>query len=194
MTKKAHVVGRRVPPARQMDAVRKQEVPAPDDGVIEDLVRLQRGWQTKHKESGIEEQVADFLATVYCPPDDILAEMRAELTPEKTLIQLKIMHGLLGAQEVRRGARGTREPISHDAAGMSQVAGEFYFECPLDGTYRVSEETLRLFIAPRHKEELDDRLTHGAAGAKLQFEGGCPRCEPNRTHTVTVVALRRQIN
>lgn len=71
---------------------------------------------------------------------------------------------------------------------------EFFFECPRDGTYRVSEETLRQFLTGRLRSKLDDRLVHGAHGAKLKFKGGCPTCEPDGTHEVTLIALKPRLN
>jgi hypothetical protein len=83
-----------------------------------------------------------------------------------------------------------------DEGGLrpNQSAGEFFFQCPRDGTYRVSLETLRQFITPTLREDLDDRMARGAVGAELRFDGGCPRCEPDSSHTVTLVALKRTIN
>lgn len=71
---------------------------------------------------------------------------------------------------------------------------EFFFECPRDGTYRVSEETLRQFLPVKLRSKLDDRLAHGAHGAKLKFAGGCPTCEPNSTHEVTLISLKPRVN
>ena len=71
---------------------------------------------------------------------------------------------------------------------------EFFFECPRDGTYRVSEETLRQFLTEKLRRRLDKRLEGGAHGAKLKFAEGCPTCEPNSTHEVTLIALRPRLN
>ena len=67
---------------------------------------------------------------------------------------------------------------------------ELWFECPHCGTYRVSEETLRKFLTPPLRQKLDDRLSHGAIGAKLKFKDDCPRCKPEGTHEVELRALR----
>jgi len=71
----------------------------------------------------------------------------------------------------------------------------FFFECSLKcGEYPVAEKTLREFITGDLAGELDERFKEGAVGAKLTFENGCPRCEPNSPHEVELSALRKKLH
>ena len=71
---------------------------------------------------------------------------------------------------------------------------EFWFECPVCGTYRVSEETLREFLTPQLRQKLDDRLSKGAIGAKLKFKSSCPLCKPEGTHELELRSLRPRVH
>lgn len=67
---------------------------------------------------------------------------------------------------------------------------ELFFVCPKCGTYRVPRRTLRRFIVPELRRKLYSSLRSGAIGAKAKFEGSCPRCTPEGTHEIELVALR----
>jgi hypothetical protein len=67
---------------------------------------------------------------------------------------------------------------------------QFYVECPQCGTYRTTNETVRRFITPKLREVLDNQWHQGAVGAKLKFSGGCPKCQPNSTHEIELIALK----
>ena len=71
---------------------------------------------------------------------------------------------------------------------------QFFVQCPRCGTYPISEETARRFITPRLRAELDKRLKKGAVGMELKFQGGCPKCEPNTTHKIELIALTPRLN
>ncbi len=68
---------------------------------------------------------------------------------------------------------------------------QFFFECAKCGTYPVSEKTLRRFITPKLRKELDKKLASGAGGAVLKFLNGCPACTPDNPHAkVELSALK----
>jgi transcription elongation factor Elf1 len=71
---------------------------------------------------------------------------------------------------------------------------EFFFECPNCGTYRVSQESLRLAITPRLNRRLTKALDKGAVGAKLQFAVQCPKCMPNSEYEVTLMSLTARLH
>jgi predicted nucleic-acid-binding Zn-ribbon protein len=70
---------------------------------------------------------------------------------------------------------------------------EFFIECIRCGTYPISEKTARMYIAPKLRRELDDRLKRGAVGAKLRFKRHCPKCKPESAYLIEVSALTRKI-
>jgi hypothetical protein len=63
----------------------------------------------------------------------------------------------------------------------------FFFECPVCGTYTVDKDTFEAVLTPELRERLHSRLkSEVEARPIVRFEGDCLKCRPDSEHRISL--------